>query len=79
MLHGLAMCECRYINDDDKGCTSNPSNSRIDAALNAGTTYFFIVMGYEQSHGPFVFNLYKYEAGGDQASSKDEQQQVQAS
>jgi hypothetical protein len=44
-------------NDDDRGCAYNTANSRIDAALRGGVTYFIVVDGYAGASGPFVLQM----------------------
>lgn len=44
-------------NDDDRGCGYNSANSRIDAALQANTTYLVVVDGYAGACGPFALQV----------------------
>lgn len=45
------------MNDDDRGCSYNSANSRIDAILKADTTYFIMVDGYAGASGPFSIQM----------------------
>jgi len=44
-------------NDDDDGCASNPSNSRIDATLVPGAVYFIVIQGFSGSAGAFKLSI----------------------
>eukprot|EP00877_Chromochloris_zofingiensis_P004180 jgi/Chrzof1/13763/Cz08g11090.t1 len=44
-------------NDDDRTCSSNSANSRIDASLKAGVSYYIVVDGYSGAAGPYAIKV----------------------
>lgn len=56
-MAGLEPSQQLASNDDDRGCTQNPSASRLDLRLTAGRPTLFALDGFAGSAGRYVLNV----------------------
>lgn len=68
---GSASLAAPLSNDDDRGCASSASTSRIDADVRGGTTYFIVVDGYNGASGAYMLSVTCVSGcGGDAAAGQ---------